>query len=139
MNCIHSHEGGAYCDKHDHGAVTVGCCGEESCPDREVLTRNDGYVLKSSVLSSIHNGDIDMGMVTPHEYRLLQELSIRIDRRIERVPVSDVRPVVRGEWRERRFSETVYGAECSVCHTTWDAPTNYCPYCGADMREVDDG
>lgn len=41
MNCIHSHEGGAYCDKHDHGAVTVGCCGEESCPDREVQTNGD--------------------------------------------------------------------------------------------------
>ena len=137
MKCIYSHEGGAYCDKHDHGAVTVGCCGEESCPDREVLTTADGYVLKSSALSAIHNGDIDMGMVTPHEYRLLEELSRRIDRRIQRVPVSDVRPVVRGKWRERRFSETVYGAECSVCHTTWDYGTNYCPNCGADMREVD--
>ncbi len=41
MNCIYSHEGGAYCDKHDHGAVTVGCCGEESCPDRKVLTNAD--------------------------------------------------------------------------------------------------
>ena len=41
MNCIYSHEGGAYCDKHDHGAVTVGCCGEENCPDREVLTNAD--------------------------------------------------------------------------------------------------
>lgn len=41
MKCIHSHEDGAYCDKHDHGAVTVGCCGEESCPDREVLTNAD--------------------------------------------------------------------------------------------------
>lgn len=36
--CIYSHEDGAYCDKHDHGAVTVGCSGEENCPDKRVLT-----------------------------------------------------------------------------------------------------
>lgn len=95
----------------------------------------DEYVLKSSVLNAIHNGDIDMGMVTTKEYRLLKDLSERIDRRIQRVPVADVRPVVRGKWGERRFSETVYGAECSVCHTTWDAPTNFCPNCGAKNDE----
>ena len=41
MRCIYSHEGGAYCDKRDHGAVTVGCYGEENCPDLEVLTNAD--------------------------------------------------------------------------------------------------
>jgi len=56
--------------------------------------------------------------------------------RIQKLPAADVRPVVRGEWKERRFSEDVYDAECSVCHTTWDYGTNFCPYCGADMRET---
>ena len=55
----------------------------------------DEYVLTSSVLSSIHRGDIDMGMVTPHEYRLLKDLSERIDRRIQGVPAADVTPAVR--------------------------------------------
>ena len=55
--------------------------------------------------------------------------------RIRNIPAADVRPVVRGEWRERRFSEDVYGAECSVCHTTWDYGTNFCPNCGAEMKE----
>ena len=50
------------------------------------------------------------------------------------LPTADVRPVVMGKWKERRFSEDVYGAECSVCHTTWDYGTNFCPNCGADMR-----
>ena len=45
--CIYSHEDGAYCDKHDHGAVTVGCCGEESCPDRKVLTNYDLLISKT--------------------------------------------------------------------------------------------
>ena len=53
---------------------------------------------------------------------------------LDEVPAEDVRPVVRGKWKERRFSEDVYGAECSVCHTTWDYGTNFCPNCGADMR-----
>ncbi len=39
--CIYSHDDGAYCDKHDHGAVTVGCCGEDKCPDRKALTHAD--------------------------------------------------------------------------------------------------
>ena len=54
---------------------------------------------------------------------------------LDKLPAADVRPVVRGKWMERRFSEDVYGAECSVCHTTWDYGTNFCPNCGADMRE----
>lgn len=55
----------------------------------------DEYVSRASVLRSIHNGDIDMGMVTIHEYYLLKDLSERIDRRIQRVPTADVVPVVR--------------------------------------------
>lgn len=54
---------------------------------------------------------------------------------IDKLPAADVRPVVRGKWKERRFSEDVYGAECSVCHTTWDYGTNFCPNCGARMEE----
>ena len=56
---------------------------------------DDEYVLRSSVLNAIHNGDIDMGMVTPQEYHLLQELSRRIDQRIQSIPAADVAPVVR--------------------------------------------
>lgn len=39
--CIYSHDDGAYCDKHDHGAVTVGCCGEDKCRDRKALSNAD--------------------------------------------------------------------------------------------------
>lgn len=146
MKCIHSHEDGAYCDKHDHGAVTVGCCGEESCPDRTTQPPEmDDLVRRGDVLSAIHNGDIDMGMVTPHEYRLLEELSRRIDRRIQRVPVSDVAPVRQG----RNICDTVPGHcefKCSLCgaelSTVYGGENdfgmdggylNYCPNCGARM------
>ena len=51
------------------------------------------------------------------------------------IPAADVRPVVRGEWQFHMFTANSWGYECRVCHTTWDTPTNYCPNCGADMRE----
>ena len=53
---------------------------------------------------------------------------------IREAPAADVRSVMCGKWNKRRFSKLACGYECSVCHTTWDNKTNYCPYCGADMR-----
>lgn len=52
---------------------------------------------------------------------------------INQFPAADVAPVVRGRWKKRRFGETAFGYECTICHTTWDEPTNFCPYCGARM------
>ena len=51
------------------------------------------------------------------------------------IPAADVVEVKRGRWIKRRFSEKVYGETCSVCHTTWDCGTNFCPNCGAKMEE----
>lgn len=45
-----------------------------------------------------------------------------------------------GEWKDfimpLPLSDHHYkmGVICSECNTTWDCSTNYCPYCGADMR-----
>ena len=71
-------------------------------------------------------------------YRRSTDIAFHMEEHLDEIPAADVRPVVRGEWRERRFSEDVYGAECSVCHTTWDYRTNFCPNCGADMRGGND-
>jgi len=58
---------------------------------------------------------------------------------IETFPAADVRPVVRGKWTlfARRG---IYGVmyECSACHAKYDGITNFCPNCGADMREVNE-
>ena len=89
------------------------------------------YVSKEAVLNAIHNGDIDMGMVTTHEYRLLKDLSERIDRRIQRVPVSDVAPVRHGRWRVYSVKDCLY--TCSECHCVPRDKTRYCPNCGAKM------
>ena len=59
---------------------------------------------------------------------------------IMRLPAADVKPVVRGKWIP--VTNGRGGHECSECHDY--APSyqvgsehlaNYCPNCGADMRE----
>ena len=52
------------------------------------------------------------------------------------IPAADVRPVVRGKW-------TATGAgcltsKCSVCGYKSLEAGNFCPNCGADMRETND-
>lgn len=47
------------------------------------------------------------------------------------IPAADVRPVVRGKWFQNGYS-----IRCSECG--YDMPfavRNFCPNCGADMRE----
>lgn len=63
---------------------------------------------------------------------------------VKELPSAPVRKTKRGRWIER---DGVYGDvyyECSVCGESWvtiegapkDNRMNYCPMCGADMREV---
>lgn len=68
----------------------------------------------------------------------------RIDDFIVSIPTADVRPVVRGHWitEEEAEAKGDYSLRdaCSVCgRCDWDctesASFNYCPNCGADMRE----
>ena len=59
---------------------------------------------------------------------------------IERIPAADVRPVVRGKWEEASDGD---GKVCSVCGEDFCDMVlgcnvhewNFCPNCGADMRE----
>lgn len=69
------------------------------------------------------------------------------------LPAADVRPVVRGKWipdydyteydfdgctplpEPRKFQD---GWQCSLCGQYEPSETNFCPNCGADMREEDD-
>ena len=57
---------------------------------------------------------------------------------IEEAPTVGAVEVVHGRWEKRKaivFDDEMVGYRCSKCNTTWDAETNYCPNCGADMRE----
>ena len=53
---------------------------------------------------------------------------------LKKLPAADVRPVVRGKWTLSGGSYAV--VQCSECNSQfliWR--TNFCPDCGADMRE----
>ena len=56
--------------------------------------------------------------------------------------MDDVRPVVRGKWKYRGqqvIDDLFPTYACSVCHDVipadWRRKCNFCPNCGADMRE----
>lgn len=61
---------------------------------------------------------------------------------ISKIPAADVRPVVRGEWEWEMYQYTPY---CSICGGAgFPGPANgkrynFCPHCGANMREEDSG
>ena len=70
--------------------------------------------------------------------------------RLKRIPAADVRPVVRGTWiPDSDYAEYDYygstplpeplkfqdGWQCSLCGRYMPSETNFCPNCGADMRE----
>lgn len=70
------------------------------------------------------------------------EVSYAVDR-LNEIPAADVRPVVPGRW-ERMSDNDVFGdihCRCSACGKDWwQGPgwfrdANFCPNCGADMRE----
>ena len=51
---------------------------------------------------------------------------------IKAIPAADVRPVVRGKWEYNPGDNIPY---CSECMMPQDSECNFCPNCGADMRE----
>lgn len=68
---------------------------------------------------------------------------------LEAIPAADVRPVKRGKWIPPKFPYPWYKASCSCCGyedpfshggcsewngVEWKA-MNFCPNCGAEMRE----
>lgn len=57
-----------------------------------------------------------------------------LERQMNSIPAADVRPVVRGKWVDHPRWKWIY-AECSECETVCDVKSNFCPNCGADMRE----
>lgn len=62
---------------------------------------------------------------------------------IKRITAADVRPVRRGKWSKEIHPNVRYNQyKCSICgefsgHDSegWIWKPNYCPNCGADMRE----
>lgn len=62
---------------------------------------------------------------------------------VKNYPVAEVRPVVRGRWISHDFVDMGKGrytgsVECSACGRFLPLKENFCPNCGADMREAND-
>lgn len=63
---------------------------------------------------------------------------------IDNAPTIDAKPVVHGEWTTKRTHQHDGEYYCSCCEFeafwSWrrdvQSLTNFCPNCGADMREV---
>lgn len=60
---------------------------------------------------------------------------------LDSIPAADVRPVVRGKWSRvyDDFMKSNYDT-CSCCGKEYFGAYgfNFCPNCGADMRELED-
>ena len=58
---------------------------------------------------------------------------------LQSLPAADVRPVVRGKWEKADvqpyFRKHFDIFVCSNCHARGQTKWNFCPNCGADMRE----
>ena len=58
------------------------------------------------------------------------------------LPAADVKPVVHGKWKRGAFTDVApkgieffYCSECGIRYPHIEFPGNFCPNCGADMRE----
>lgn len=61
------------------------------------------------------------------------------NRATKSIPASNVRPVVRGKWLHKEITADFHVVgQCSVCKERRRID-NFCPNCGADMREANDG
>ena len=54
------------------------------------------------------------------------------------IPAADVRPVVRGQWIVHDYGAGDMNYECSECKDISCCRADFCPDCGADMREGGD-
>ena len=63
--------------------------------------------------------------------------------RLSAIPAADVRPVIHAQWVRSEDADDGYCSNCKcdmpMCREDWEwkyCETDYCPNCGADMREV---
>lgn len=91
----------------------------------------DDYIKREDALSEMAKAECGL------EYEECTDCSCSYICRIRDIPSADVRENVRGEW----MPDLDYDGEdewliweCSNCGQLTESQTNFCPYCGADMR-----
>ena len=60
---------------------------------------------------------------------------------IDDLPIADVKPIRRGHWIEK-VSYSGWGVSiytCSECENAETIPSKFCPNCGAELREIENG
>jgi hypothetical protein len=87
------------------------------------------YISREAMINLVeddgHANEIDLGW--PDGNMAFVEM-------IKELPTADVRPVVRGRWIDTDNYYQRWKCSACGCHTREAAP-NFCPNCGADMRE----
>lgn len=89
--------------------------------------------------------ELEKGIIIPDDlYGLgIMEGNDHAIKKVSEAPTLDVQPVRRGEWVHGKRNGA-YGIWCSRCGTGWEESPNYeviaachnfCPHCGADMRQ----
>ena len=53
-------------------------------------------------------------------------------------PTLDVKPVIKGKWIFKHGDSDIYCSECDEAYDEIPGKFNFCPNCGADMRESED-
>ena len=99
----------------------------------------DDYIKRQDVLDAIwlvdpENDGSDGGTVVLQNMELT---SSDVESIVSEITAADVRPVVRGRWIEKPYLLGTTNV-CSVCGENYGMPHgqyNFCPNCGADMRE----
>ena len=88
----------------------------------EVMPMAD-YIDREAAMDAIHN---HYEVRNPEQNALMDEVSMLIFR----LPAADVRPVVRGKWKQYRKGIDL---QCSRCYwsTDFGIPLNFCPNCGS--------
>ena len=130
--------------------ISVGLFGHSG--DSEVWENMDeGTLTKTKeMLDDMHKRKIDMadeiyvinvGGYIGSSTRSEIEYAEATGKTVRYLEPEDARPVVRGRWDNvSRISRKGFEwFKCSNCGMEWSNLTNFCPNCGADMREVNDG
>ena len=119
----------------------MGADGKTVCGMAEYIDREAAYALAKKICDAFRAG----------EYSPV-EMPYKILDWIDDIPAADVRPVVRGRWITKKDSCGRNYTVCSACETEiqWRSEHGvllhvvmtaapYCPNCGADMREENNG
>lgn len=93
------------------------------------------YITKKAAIKAVENAPIE----------LFQSEWEEIEEAINAAPAADVVPVVHGQWTESKehlFLTSEVCKEwinfyCSACDAPNNAPTEYCPSCGAKMDNAE--